>query len=70
MSCLTIGAWHEVFYQHSTMPGDVGQMATVLTQITSIVGDPCYTPMRKIELLERMFDDMALRALETNDGTG
>jgi len=67
MSCLTIDAWHEVFQQHAASPGDMGRMAETLAHITAIVGD-CDTPSSKLERIEKMFDQMALRALERADG--
>lgn len=68
MSCLSIGPWHDTFAMHAHDRNDMGKMALALTAITSIVGDPCYTPERKIELIEKMFDRMALAALEAADG--
>jgi hypothetical protein len=70
MSCLTIDVWHDTFKFHADDPGSAGQMASALARVTSIVGDPCYTPERKIILIEKMFDQMALKALEATDGTG
>ena len=69
MSCLTIDAWHQVFQQHAAKPGDAGELAATLATITAIVSD-CDTPLGKIERIEKMFDRMALRALERADGTG
>ena len=69
MTALTIDAWHQTFQVHAAMPGDAGEMAATLAHITAIVGD-CDTPERKIERIEKMFDQMALRALEAADGTG